>query len=64
MIYMALLNDWRCFELMRISLKVLREAKQAVVMALSLVTMLSNSFSWGHLQNIVANTTKTKQKEQ
>ena len=64
MIYMALLNDWRCFELMRISLKALRGAKQAVVMALSLVTMLSNNFSWGHLQNIVANTTKTEQKEQ
>ena len=62
-IHISLLNDWSCFELMGISLKVLRGAKQVVVMALSLVTTLSNRFSRSHLQNIVANTTKIEHKE-
>jgi len=57
---MSLLNDWSYFELMGIFLIVLKGAKQAVVKMLSLVTTLNNGFSWSHLQNIAANTTKTE----
>ena len=41
--HLSLLNDWSCFELKGISLKMLRGAKQAIIMALSLVTTLSSS---------------------
>ena len=61
--HLSLLNDWSCFELKGISLKILRGAKQTIIKAFSLVTMLRSSFSWSHLQNIVANTKKTKYNE-
>ena len=50
------------FEMMGISLIVLRGAKYTIIKAFSLVTMLSSGFSWNYLQNKVANTTKQSTK--
>ena len=61
--HLSLLNDWSCFELKGISFKMLRGAKQTVIIAFSLITTLSNSFSWSHLQNIAVKTTKTEHNE-
>ena len=61
-IHKSLLNNWSLLKVLVVSLKVLGGAKPSLIHVFPLVTMLSSGFSFGHLQNRVANTTKQSTK--